>query len=91
MGGGRRPRNYSLVDSAPLLSREWAYQERLLSPRIINFHSTEPTWDCGWCFNCECGHLLDEVDIHLDGTAVLRKDAFLPSVDQSDKETIMSS
>ncbi|KAF4628861.1 hypothetical protein G7Y89_g9289 [Cudoniella acicularis] len=50
-------RDYNVVESAPLLTRAWAYQERLLSPRTVNFHSAELTWDCGSKFNCECGQL----------------------------------
>jgi hypothetical protein len=54
-------RLYSVVESAPLVTRAWAYQERLLSPRTINFHSAELTWDCGgsrgFSFDCECGQL----------------------------------
>ena len=60
-GGGRV---YSVLETAPLVTRAWAYQERLLSPRTVNFHSAELTWDCGsgyYNFDCECGHLEDQV------------------------------
>jgi hypothetical protein len=46
---------YSLVETAPLLSRGWVLQERLLSPRTVNFHSGEMAWDCNSHFKCECG------------------------------------
>jgi len=53
-------RDYNVVESAPLLTRAWAYQERLLSPRSVNFHSAELTWDCGNGFDCECGQLFSQ-------------------------------
>ncbi|KAH8667589.1 heterokaryon incompatibility protein-domain-containing protein [Tricladium varicosporioides] len=43
------------VTSAPLLTRGWVLQERLLSPRTVNFHTSEMTWDCESQFTCECG------------------------------------
>jgi hypothetical protein len=30
----------------PLLTRAWAYQEQLLSPRVVHFGSQELTWEC---------------------------------------------
>jgi hypothetical protein len=39
----------------PLLSRAWAYQEILLSPRVIHFGKQELTWECMERTNCECG------------------------------------
>jgi hypothetical protein len=45
----------SLIETAPLLSRGWVLQERLLSPRTVNFHSGEMAWDCNSQFTCECG------------------------------------
>lgn len=44
-----------VVTSAPLLTRGWVLQERLLSPRTVNFHTGEMTWDCESQFTCECG------------------------------------
>lgn len=39
---------------APLLSRAWAFQERLLSPRILHCHSGELIWECKTGIACEC-------------------------------------
>ncbi|RYP24494.1 hypothetical protein DL765_000514 [Monosporascus sp. GIB2] len=39
----------------PLLGRGWAFQERILSPRILHFCSQELVWECGQLTNCECG------------------------------------
>jgi hypothetical protein len=73
-------RLYSVDESAPLVTRAWAYQERLLSPRAINFHSAELTWDCGgsggFCFDCECGHLKTQ-SFALEDFNVLDKERFV--------------
>jgi hypothetical protein len=41
-------------DTSPLLRRGWVFQERLLSPRILHFHSEELVWECNTCTLCEC-------------------------------------
>jgi hypothetical protein len=38
----------------PLETRAWAYQERLLSPRVIYFTDGEIIWDCNGRSSCEC-------------------------------------
>jgi hypothetical protein len=38
----------------PLLSRGWAYQERLLAPRVANFTANELVWECICNTVCEC-------------------------------------
>ncbi|KAH7088189.1 heterokaryon incompatibility protein-domain-containing protein [Paraphoma chrysanthemicola] len=40
--------------SFPLLTRGWALQERLLSPRIVHFTKSELVWECIEEFICEC-------------------------------------
>jgi hypothetical protein len=42
---------------APLLTRAWAFQERLLSPFTIHFHVEELVWECRSEVQCECGGL----------------------------------
>ncbi|KAH8586365.1 heterokaryon incompatibility protein-domain-containing protein [Bisporella sp. PMI_857] len=42
---------------APLLNRAWAYQERILAPRMLHFHMEEMLWECKACTLCECGYL----------------------------------
>jgi hypothetical protein len=37
------------------MSRGWAYQERLLSPRVAYFHKAEVFWECRAAFKCQCG------------------------------------
>lgn len=47
-------------NNAPLLKRAWAFQERILSKRIIHFHSEEMIWECQECISCECGYFAFE-------------------------------
>lgn len=39
----------------PLLNRAWAYQERLLAPRVLHFGPHEVFWECMQDLDCECG------------------------------------
>ncbi|KAI0467181.1 HET-domain-containing protein [Xylaria cf. heliscus] len=39
----------------PLLTRGWVFQERLLSPRFLQFGKHELLWDCRESMHCECG------------------------------------
>ncbi|TVY84493.1 hypothetical protein LSUE1_G002447 [Lachnellula suecica] len=41
----------------PLSSRAWAFQERVLAPRIVHFHDEELVWECKSTIRCECGNL----------------------------------
>ncbi|KXX78515.1 Heterokaryon incompatibility protein 6, OR allele [Madurella mycetomatis] len=45
---GAHPRNF------PLLTRAWAFQERLLSPRLVHFAAGEIMWECFEASDCEC-------------------------------------
>jgi hypothetical protein len=42
-------------DEFPLLKRAWAYQERLLSRRVLHFAGYELIWECAASYDCECG------------------------------------
>jgi hypothetical protein len=46
----------------PLLSRAWAYQERLLAPRVLHFCKTELVWECNEHFSCQCGNYEPLID-----------------------------
>jgi len=41
----------------PLLTRAWAFQERLLATRIVHFADHELVWECKETQRCECMHL----------------------------------
>lgn len=49
------------LEDAPLLSRAWAFQERLLPTRALHFHSEELVWECKSGVSCECRELKDEL------------------------------
>ncbi|KAK0716230.1 heterokaryon incompatibility protein-domain-containing protein, partial [Lasiosphaeris hirsuta] len=42
---------------APLMSRAWCFQERIMSTRVLHFHSEEIVWECATSTACECGFL----------------------------------
>jgi hypothetical protein len=42
------------ISAWPLLSRGWAFQERLLAPRVLRFGWDELIWDCADTCECEC-------------------------------------
>jgi hypothetical protein len=39
----------------PLVTRAWAYQERLLAPRVLHFCAEELIWECMEEWICQCG------------------------------------
>jgi hypothetical protein len=62
--GVRRPLDHfdaqtadGLLDHFPLLTRGWAFQERLLSPRVLHICESELVWECREASKCECGGL----------------------------------
>ncbi|KIX00209.1 uncharacterized protein Z518_10347 [Rhinocladiella mackenziei CBS 650.93] len=55
----RHPKFYDLggpvVNDFPLFDRAWAYQERLICPRVIFFMGVEVAFQCFEVVECECG------------------------------------
>ncbi|KAF2269425.1 HET-domain-containing protein, partial [Lojkania enalia] len=49
-----------MLSDFPLLSRAWAFQERLLAPRVLHFCASELVWECRELTICECGALVQE-------------------------------
>ena len=58
-----KERDYSILDrvhtktnqeTEPLLTRAWAFQERLLSKRLIEYREEEVVWECQESRTCEC-------------------------------------
>jgi hypothetical protein len=45
------------VEDAPLLTRAWAFQERLFPSRTLHFHAEELIWECKSAVQCECEEL----------------------------------
>lgn len=44
-------------ETAPLLGRAWAFQERILAPRTLHFCTSELIWECNTTLACECTEL----------------------------------
>lgn len=66
----------------PLLSRGWAFQERILSPRVLHFCKHELVWECGQETFCECGSI--------SGAQNLKRQFALAARLQSEEETLKS-
>jgi len=49
-------------EDLPLLTRAWAYQERLLAPRVLHFGPTEVFWECMQNLDCDCGGIKQRTD-----------------------------
>lgn len=47
----------AIADRFPLMTRGWAYQERLLSCRVLHFTQAELVWECRSLVTCECNGL----------------------------------
>lgn len=45
------------IAQTPLLKRAWAFQERLLSPRVLHFTPSEMIFECMEGIQCECGRI----------------------------------
>jgi len=61
-------------DTFRLLTRGWVFQERLLSPRFLQFGQDELLWDCREATSCECGQRppdLVDSQCSMDGTPEL--------------------
>lgn len=57
--------SYEGYHRAPLFTRAWAYQERLITPRILYFTECELAFECFCHTACECGlsqHVLRKKD-----------------------------
>jgi hypothetical protein len=46
--------SHQLGEPHPLFYRAWAYQERLVAPRVLYFTKNELVWECFESVGCEC-------------------------------------
>lgn len=53
----REPITHTTHQSSPLEERGWAFQERLLSPRVLLFRREELVWECRQGEVCECSKI----------------------------------
>jgi Heterokaryon incompatibility protein (HET) len=75
----------------PLISRGWVYQERLLSPRTVHFHTSELIWECKETFDCECGELYLGDPFEYNGFPCISKLWFNKMETSQSKTEIMES
>ncbi|KAF4965739.1 hypothetical protein FSARC_6522 [Fusarium sarcochroum] len=47
-------KHHDLPERSALFTRAWAYQERLVSPRVLYFTENELLWECFEGSSCEC-------------------------------------
>ncbi|KNG85414.1 hypothetical protein ANOM_007115 [Aspergillus nomiae NRRL 13137] len=52
-------------DREPLFMRAWAYQERMLSHRILYFSQREMMWECNEQVACQCLHLQEQMSLKI--------------------------
>ncbi|KAE8155359.1 hypothetical protein BDV25DRAFT_135108 [Aspergillus avenaceus] len=64
----------SSLTHEPLFQRAWAYQERILSRRVLHFTHREILWECNEQIACQCSHL---------GTSTSIKNTWSQSTDLS--------
>jgi hypothetical protein len=73
---------YETSSAFPLAQRGWAFQERLLAPRVLHFGPHELAWQCLTSTDCECGR---------EGGLLPSNHAFNEAIlKQSDTENIAS-
>ncbi|KAL5375950.1 hypothetical protein DPSP01_010817 [Paraphaeosphaeria sporulosa] len=60
---------WTMAGSWPLMQRAWAFQERLLSPRVLHLGPSELVWECQEHTRCECS----EKDSQFDSPHLIRK------------------
>jgi hypothetical protein len=51
---------YCEPEELPLLRRAWAFQERLLSPRVLHYTTSELIWECKTTSKCQCSRILSQ-------------------------------
>ncbi|KAJ4264333.1 hypothetical protein NW762_005529 [Fusarium torreyae] len=47
-------KRHDLPERSPLFTRAWAYQERLVSPRVLHLTENELLWECFKGSSCQC-------------------------------------
>jgi hypothetical protein len=67
------------LSDAPLLTRAWAFQERLLPCRTLHFHREELVLECRIDMRCECGYLDDQRLVVRETTEAMQFDETFPT------------
>ncbi|KAL2073379.1 hypothetical protein VTL71DRAFT_10703 [Oculimacula yallundae] len=80
------PRSQIVRDSSQLFTRGWAFQERILATRYVQFRSQELIWECKTSLWCECGTLSRPSQLREPAS----KHAFYQSLQSHDQSVIHS-
>jgi len=64
---------YGREESSSLYQRGWAFQERLLSPRVLYYTISEVIWECRAVVECECGSIQERFSRH-DRSGILHRE-----------------
>ncbi|KAI1074531.1 heterokaryon incompatibility protein-domain-containing protein [Whalleya microplaca] len=67
-------------DAAPLFSRAWAYQELLISTRVVFFTKQELAFECFCAASCECGLTQNEFLPNKILTGFFKKQKFFDKI-----------
>ncbi|KAK4225631.1 heterokaryon incompatibility protein-domain-containing protein [Podospora fimiseda] len=70
--------NFPVTANAPLLSRAWCFQERMLSSRVVHFHGEEMLWECAEGTQCECGGLQAMAKVEMDSEENIKRTSKMP-------------
>ncbi|XMA13327.1 hypothetical protein WAI453_006118 [Rhynchosporium graminicola] len=80
------PRSQIVRDSSQLSTPGWAFQERLLATRYVQFRSQELVWECKTSLWCECGTLSRPSQQRVPAS----KQALYKLLQSQDRQTIYS-
>jgi hypothetical protein len=74
----------TVAGSWPLMQRAWAFQERLLSPRVLHFGPAEVVWECQEHTLCKCS----ETDSQFASPFLLLKSDWFNSLRTPSQKTL---
>lgn len=57
----------------PLFQRAWAFQERLLSSRVVHYTHSELVWECSTTSKCQCGRILAQDKLYHRGSTQINQ------------------
>ncbi|KAH8594451.1 heterokaryon incompatibility protein-domain-containing protein [Bisporella sp. PMI_857] len=80
-----REKSYFSSEYYPLFGRAWAYQERLISPRVLLFSDSELAFQCISKVSCQCG-----ADNSAMAQKANRKSQFFKSLNINREEKVLS-
>ncbi|KAF2443207.1 HET-domain-containing protein [Karstenula rhodostoma CBS 690.94] len=73
---------WTMLGSWPFMQRAWAFQERLLLPRVLHLGPSEAVWECQKHTLCECS----EKDSQFDSPHLIRKSNWFSGMSDPSQE-----